>query len=114
MKEVTWGLFIDSIDSVSGIIFFYDFVGNSVRIFFLPTSQHWQAKFWLFLGICWYGSFIYRQDSSFETVTEREAILNPVPKQWISTDIPSYASQLERAKIAIHWFGDYYKQIQCR
>ena len=61
MKEVTWGLFIDSIDSVSGIIFFYDFVGNSVRIFFLPTSQHWQAKFWLFLGICWYGSFIYRQ-----------------------------------------------------
>ena len=114
MKEVTWGLFIDSIDSVSGIIFFYDFVGNSVRIFFLPTSQHSQAKFWLFLGICWYRSFIYRQDSSFETVTEREAILNPVPKQWISTDIPSYASQLERAKIAIHWFGEYYKQIQCR
>ena len=41
---------------------------------------------------------------SFETVGKREAILSPVPKQWISKDIPSYWSQSERAKIAIHWF----------
>ena len=44
---------------------------------------------------------------SFETVTKREAISNPVPKQWISKDIPSYDRQSERAKIAIHWFGEY-------
>ena len=45
--------------------------------------------------------------SPFETVAKREAILNPVPKLWISKDIPSYGSQSERAKIAIHWFGEY-------
>ena len=44
---------------------------------------------------------------SFETVTKREAIMNPVAKQWISKDIPSYESQSERAKIAINWFGEY-------
>ena len=43
----------------------------------------------------------------FETVAKREAILNLVSKQWISKDIPSYGSQSERAKIAIHWFGEY-------
>ena len=32
---------------------------------------------------------------------------NPVLKQWISKDIPSYGRQSERAKIAIHWFGEY-------
>ena len=40
--------------------------------------------------------------SSFETVAKREAILNPVPKQWISKDIPSYGSQSRLAKISIH------------
>ena len=29
-------------------------------------------------------------------------LLNPVPKQRISKDIPSYESQSERAKVAIH------------
>ena len=32
-------------------------------------------------------------------------------KQWISKDIPSYGSQSERAKIAIHWFGKYYYEL---
>ena len=45
--------------------------------------------------------------SAFETVAKREAILNAVPKQWISKDIPSYRSQSEPTKIAIHWFGEY-------
>ena len=44
---------------------------------------------------------------SRETVAKRVAILNNVPEQWISKDIPSYRSQSERAKIAIHWFGKY-------
>ena len=34
-------------------------------------------------------------------------LLNPVPKQRISKDIPSYESQSERAKVAIHRFGEY-------
>ena len=53
MKEVTWGLFIDSIDSVSGIIFFYDFVGNSVRIFFyrpVNTDKPNFDSFLVFVG----------------------------------------------------------------
>ena len=45
--------------------------------------------------------------SSFETIMKREAILIPVPKQWISKDILSYGSQLECTKIVIHWFGKY-------
>ena len=60
--------------------------------FFLPTSKHREAKVCFFLGTCWRSCFIYRY-SSFETVAKREAILNPVPKQWISKDIPSYGSQ---------------------
>ena len=28
--------------------------------FFLPTSKHQQAKFCLFIGICWHSCFIYR------------------------------------------------------
>ena len=44
---------------------------------------------------------------SFETVAKRQAILSPVPKQWISKDIPGYRSQSERAKIAILWFREY-------
>ena len=46
--------------------------------------------------------------SSFETVAKREAeSRHEQMKQWISKDIPSYGSQSERAKIAIHWFGEY-------
>ena len=38
--------------------------------------------------------------ASFETVAKRDAILKPIPKQWISKDTPSYGSQSECAKIA--------------
>ena len=67
-----------AIDCVSGITF-YDFVANSVRteIFFLPTSKRRQAKFCLFLGICWCSSSFTAKISSFETVAKREAILSP-------------------------------------
>ena len=37
---------------------------------------------------------------------------NLVPKQWISTDVPRYGSQSERAKIAIHWFGELNETIK--
>ena len=55
---------------------------------FLSTSE--QAKFCLFLGICWCSCFTYRYNfisSCFETVAKREAILNPFSKQWIFRDM---------------------------
>ena len=58
---------------------------------FLSISE--QAKFCLFLGICWCRCFTYRYNfisSCFETVAKREAILNPVSKQWIFRDMGAY------------------------
>ena len=72
-----------SIDSVSGIII-YDFVANSVRKFFSTEQyKHRQAKFCLFLGICWcmLAASYTAKISSFETVVKQEAMLNSVPKQ---------------------------------
>ena len=43
--------------------------------------------------------------SSPDNVFKRDAILAPVAKQWIAKDIPSYGSQTNRAKIAIHSWG---------
>ena len=82
--------------------------------FFLQTSKHRQAKFCLFLGICWLSCFIYAKILSFETVSKQEAIWNPVLKQWISRDIPTYVSQSERAKIAIHWLGEHWLKMSVR
>ena len=75
-------------------------------IFFLPVNNN-KPKFVAFLVfVCMTASFI-AQISSFENVSKRDAILAPVAKQWIAKDIPSYGSQSKRAKIAIHWFGEY-------
>ena len=52
-------------------IFFYDFVVNSVRKFFLPTGKHRKAKFCLFLGICCCSCSFTAKISSFETVESR-------------------------------------------
>ena len=84
-------------------ITFYDFVTNSVIIdklnfvsflvFLLVQLLHLPLKFHL--------STLFKMRSRM--------ILNPVPKQWKSKDIPSYRSQSECVKIAmlIHWFGEY-------
>ena len=50
--------------------------------------------------------------SSSETFAKRRAIFLSVRTQWISKDIPSYGSQSKLAKIAMHWFGKYYKYVQ--
>ena len=55
-----------------------------------------------------YGCFIYRSNFVFP----RNFVFSsfgPGRKQWIAKDIPSYWSQSKRAKIAIHWFGKYWK-----
>ena len=79
------------------------FVANSVRMFFfyrpVKTDKPNFVCFLVFVGAA--VSFTAKI-SSFETVAKREAILNPVPKQWISKDISSYGSRSERAKIAVH------------
>ena len=64
--------------------------------FFVQTSNQWQAKFCLFLGI--HLSKLSWNEKPF---------LTPVPKQQMSKDSLSYGSQSERTKIAIHWFGKY-------
>ena len=79
----------------------------SQKIFFyrpvnIPTSQSLSLSWYLLVQLLPFIANI----SSFETVAKRGAILNPVPKQWISKDIPSYGSQSEGAKISIHWFGE--------
>ena len=80
--------------------------------FFPPTSKQRQAKFCLLLGIFSHSATsVTAKISSFETVVKQEAMLNSVPKQWISKDIPSYRSQSESAKIAVHWFGEYWIQV---
>ena len=76
---------------------------------FLATSKHRQAKCFLsFLAFVGAAASFTAKISSFETVAKREAeSRHEQMKQWISKDIPSYGSQSERAKIAIHWFGEY-------
>ena len=76
-------------------------------IFYLPVNTN-NPKFVAFLVfVCTTASFL-SQISPSENVLKQDAILSPVAKQWIATDIPSYGSQWKRAKIAIHWFGKYY------
>ena len=70
------------------------------EIFFLPTSKHRKAKFCLFLAFV---AAAVHLPLKFHL----SKLLNPVPKQRISKGIPSYGSQSERAKIAIHWFDEY-------
>ena len=65
-----------------------------VRVFF----TNWQC-FGDYFYVCTAAAFTTKI-ASFETVTRQDAILNPIPKQWISKDIPSYGSQSECAKIA--------------
>ena len=75
-------------------------------IFYLPVSAEKPDFVSLFVFVAAAASFTAKI-LSFETLAKREAILNPVPKQWIFKDIPSYGSQSERVKIAVHWFGEY-------
>ena len=75
-------------------------------IFYLPVNAEKPDFVSLFVFVAAAASFTAKI-LSFETLAKREAILNPDSKQWISKDIPSYGSQSERVKIAIHWFGEY-------
>ena len=86
----------------------YDLWSNSGRNFFLyrPVNTE-KPNFVSFLVFAGATASFTAKILSFETVAKREAILNPVAKQWISKDIPSYGSQSERAKIAINSFGEY-------
>ena len=75
-------------------------------IFYLPVNTD-KPKVGAFLVFVYTTASFIAQTSSFENVSERDAILASVAKQWIAKDIPSYGSQTKRAKSAIHWFGKY-------
>ena len=63
------------------------------------------VAFLIFVGTT--ASFIAKISPSENVSNYRNAILAAVAKQWIAKDIPSYASQSKRARILIHWFGEY-------
>ena len=88
--------------------FFIILLQIQLENFFLPTNKHQQPKFVSFLVFLGAAPSFSAKILTFETVAKRGAILNPVPKEWIFKDIPSHGSKSERAKIAIHWFGEYY------
>ena len=70
-------------------------------IFYLPVNTD-KPKFVAFLVfLCTTASYIAQIPSS-ENVLKRDAILASVAKKGLAKDIPSYGSQLKRAKIAIH------------
>ena len=73
-------------------------------IFYLPVNTDKPKVVAFLVFVCTTASFI-AQTSSFENVSERDAILTSVAKQWIAKDIQSYGSQTKRAKTAIHFFG---------
>ena len=75
-------------------------------IFYLPVNTDKPKVVAFLVFVCTTASFI-AQTSSVENVSERDAILTSVAKQWIAKDIPSYGSQTKRAKTAIHFFGKY-------
>ena len=78
----------------------------SEKIFFHRPVNSDKPNFVSYLVFFGTATSVTAKISSFETVAKREAILNPVAKQWISKDIPSYGSQSECSKIPIHWFGE--------
>ena len=69
------------------------------NIFLTPSKRQNFVSFLVFVGAA--ASFAARI-SSFETVAKKEAVVNPIPKRRSPKNIPSYGSQSERAKIAIH------------
>ena len=76
--------------------------------FYLPVNTDKPNFVLVFVGAA---DLFTAKISSLKKVAKQEDILNPITKRWISKDIPSYGSQSERAKIAIHWFGKYQNNI---
>ena len=75
-------------------------------IVYLPVNID-KPKFVAFLVFVGTTASFFAQISPSENVSKRDAILAAVTKQWIAEDIPSYASQSKRARILIHWLGEY-------
>ena len=74
-------------------------------IFYLPVNTE-KPKFVTFLLFVSTTASFITQILPFENVLKRDTILALVAKQGIAKDIPSYGSQSECAKTAIHWFGE--------
>ena len=74
-------------------------------IFYLPVNTE-KPKFVTFLLFVSTKASFIAQILPFENVSKRDTILALVAKQWTAKDIPSYGSQSECTKTAIHWFGE--------
>ena len=90
-----------------GIIFLRFFLQIQWENFFYQPVNTNKPNFVSLLVFVGTAASFTAKISAFKTVEKQEAILNLIPKRWISKDILSYRSQSEREKIAIHWFGDY-------
>ena len=76
-------------------------------ILYLPVNTNKPKFLASLVCVCTTASFDAQMSYS-ESVSKWDAILAQVTKQWIAKDIiPSYGSQPESVKIAIHWFGKY-------
>ena len=78
-----------------------------MKIIFIPTSKHREAKVRRFLGICLYDCFIYSSNKCLETRRHLGSGRKTVNSQGYS----ELREPIKTPKIAIHWFGKYYKII---
>ena len=78
-----------------------------MKIIFIPTSKHREAKVRRFLGICLYDCFIYSSNKCLETRRHLGSGRKTVNSQGYS----ELREPIKTPKIAIHWFGKYYNII---
>ena len=82
-----------------------------MKIIFIPTSKHREAKVRRFLGICLYDCFIYSSNFVFRKCLETTRHLGSGRKTVNSQGYSELREPIKMPKIAIHWFGRYYNII---
>ena len=82
-----------------------------MKIIFIPTSKHREAKVRRFLGICLYDCFIYSSNFVFRKCLETTRHLGSGRKTVNSQGYSELREPIKMPKIAIHWFGKYYNII---
>ena len=82
-----------------------------MKIIFIPTSKHREAKVRRFLGICLYDCFIYSSNFVFRKCLETTRHLASGRKTVNSQGYSELREPIKIPKIAIHWFGKYYNII---
>ena len=65
------------------------------------TSTYWQAKFCLFLGICWYSCFIYRYNFIFPNCCKMRSHFEFCPK---TVNIQGYSESREPIRLHKNYY----------